>query len=217
MGYILNILNSTEVSIMIKITNLTKKYKDNVILNNLSYTFNDHGLYVIRGYNGAGKTTLAKILALLDFNYSGTIELDEVNIKKMKNVNRVRNQRISYIMPKNNLLSFLNALDNITYFNPDFDDSLVKNIDTSKAINELSGGEKLLVTLTRILNSSKDIIILDEITSQLDKEHTLLVLNYLKKLQKDKLIIFISHDIRVLNFDEITILELKDGKLYDQN
>ena len=102
---------------MIKITNLTKKYKDNVILNNLSYTFNDHGLYVIRGYNGAGKTTLAKILALLDFNYSGTIELDEVNIKKMKNVNKVRNQRISYIMPKNNLLSFLNALDNITYFN----------------------------------------------------------------------------------------------------
>lgn len=135
----------------------------------------------------------------------------------MKNVNKVRNQRISYIMPKNNLLSFLNVLDNITYLNPDFDDSLIKNIDRSKAINELSGGEKLLVTLTRTLNSSKDIIILDEITSQLDKAHTLLVLNYLKKLQKDKLIIFISHDIRVLNFDEITILELKDGKLYDQN
>lgn len=120
-------------------------------------------------------------------------------------------------MPKNNLLSFLNVLDNITYLNPDFDDSLIKNIGRSKAINELSGGEKLLVTLTRTLNSSKDIIILDEITSQLDKAHTLLVLNYLKKLQKDKLIIFISNDIRVLNFDEITILELKDGKLYNQN
>ena len=134
----------------------------------------------------------------------------------MKNVNKVRNQRISYIMPKNNLLSFLNALDNITYFNPDFDDSLVKNIDTSKSINELSGGEKLLVAITRALNSSKDIIILDEITSQLDKEHTLLVLNYLKELQKDKLIILITHDIRALNKD-VTILELKEGKLYDCN
>ena len=195
---------------MIKITNLTKKYKDNVILNNLSYTFNDHGLYVIRGYNGAGKTTLANILALLDFNFDGKVELNDVNIKK------IRNERISYIMPKNNLFSFFNVLENITWFNKEYDDTLIKNIDTSKSINELSGGEKLLVAITRALNSSKDIIILDEITSQLDKEHTLLVLNYLKELQKDKLIILITHDIRALNKD-VTILELKEGKLYDCN
>lgn len=201
---------------MIKITNLTKKYKDNVILNNLSYTFNDHGLYVIRGYNGAGKTTLANILALLDFNFDGKVELNDVNIKKIRNINKIRNERISYIMPKNNLFSFFNVLENITWFNKEYDDTLIKNIDTSKSINELSGGEKLLVAITRALNSSKDIIILDEITSQLDKEHTLLVLNYLKELQKDKLIILITHDIRALNKD-VTILELKEGKLYDCN
>ena len=201
---------------MIKITNLTKKYKDNVILNNLSYAFNDYGLYVIRGYNGAGKTTLANILALLDFNFDGKVELNDVNIKKIRNINKIRNERISYIMPKNNLFSFFNVLENITWFNKEYDDTLIKNIDTSKSINELSGGEKLLVAITRALNSSKDIIILDEITSQLDKEHTLLVLNYLKELQKDKLIILITHDIRALNKD-VTILELKEGKLYDCN
>lgn len=202
---------------MIKITNLTKKYKNNTILNNLNYTFNDHGFYIIKGYNGAGKTTLANILALIDFNFDGNVELDDVNIKKIRNINKIRNERITYVMPKNNLFSFLNVLENITYFNKGYDDNLVKNIDTSKSINELSGGEKLLVTLTRVLNSSKDIVILDEITSQLDKEHTLLVLNYLKELQKNKLIILISHDIRVLNNNDVTILDLKEGKLYDCN
>ena len=120
-------------------------------------------------------------------------------------------------MPKNNLFSFFNVLENITCFNKEYDDTLIKNIDTSKSINELSGGEKLLVAITRALNSSKDIIILDEITSQLDKEHTSLVFDYLKKLQKDKLIILITHDVRLLNKDTATILELKEGKLYDCN
>jgi len=201
---------------MIKITNLTKKYKNKVILNDLSYDFDTHGFYIIKGYNGAGKTTLANILALLDFNFDGKVELDGVNIKKIRNINKIRNERISYIMPKNNLFSFFNVLENITCFNKEYDDTLIKNIDTSKSINELSGGEKLLVAITRALNSSKDIIILDEITSQLDKEHTLLVLNYLKELQKDKLIILITHDIRALNKD-VTILELKEGNLYDCN
>lgn len=202
---------------MIKITNLTKKYKNKVILNDLSYDFDTHGFYIIKGYNGAGKTTLANILALLDFNFDGKVELDDVNIKKIRNINKIRNERISYIMPKNNLFSFLNVSENITYFNKEYDDNLVKNIDTSKSINELSGGEKLLVTLTRVLNSSKDIIILDEITSQLDKAHTLLVLNYLKELQKTKLIILISHDARVLNNNNVITLDLKEGKLYDCN
>ena len=201
---------------MIKITNLTKKYKNKVILNDLSYDFDTHGFYIIKGYNGAGKTTLANILALLDFNFDGKVELDGVNIKKIRNINKIRNERISYIIPKNNLFSFVNVFENITFFNKEYDDTLIKNIDTSKSINELSGGEKLLVAITRALNSSKDIIILDEITSQLDKEHTLLVLNYLKELQKDKLIILITHDIRALNKD-VTILELKEGKLYDCN
>ncbi len=202
---------------MIKITNLTKKYKNNIILNNLNYTFNDYGFYIIKGYNGAGKTTLANILALIDFNFDGNVELDNVNIKKIRNINKIRNERITYVMPKNNLFSFLNVSENITYFNKEYDDNLVKNIDTSKSINELSGGEKLLVTLTRVLNSSKDIIILDEITSQLDKAHTLLVLNYLKELQKTKLIILISHDARVLNNNNVITLDLKEGKLYDCN
>ena len=201
---------------MIKITNLTKKYKNKVILNDLSYDFDTHGFYIIKGYNGAGKTTLANILSLLDFNFDGKVELDGVNIKKIRNINKIRNERISYIMPKNNLFSFFNVLENIACFNKEYDDTLIKNIDTFKSINELSGGEKLLVAITRALNSSKDIIILDEITSQLDKEHTLLVLNYLKELQKDKLIILITHDIRALNKD-VTILELKEGKLYDCN
>ena len=49
---------------MIKITNLTKKYKNKVILNDLSYDFDTHGLYIIKGYNGAGKTTLAEYISI---------------------------------------------------------------------------------------------------------------------------------------------------------
>lgn len=202
---------------MIRITNLTKKYKNKVILNDLSYDFDTHGLYIIKGYNGAGKTTLANVLALLDFKYKGTIEIDDVNIKKRRNINHIRSSKIEYVMPKDNLFSFLNVYENITYFKQNYDDTLIKGIDVNKNINELSGGEKLLVTLTKALNSPKDIIILDEITSQLDKEHTSLVFDYLKKLQKDKLIILITHDVRLLNKDAATILELKEGKLYDCN
>ena len=87
---------------MIKITNFTKKYKNKVILNDLSYDFDTHGLYIIKGYNGAGKTTLANVLALLDFKYKGTIEIDDVNIKKRRYINHIRSRKIEYVMPKDN-------------------------------------------------------------------------------------------------------------------
>lgn len=202
---------------MIKINNVSKKYKDKLILNDINYCFENNGLYVIKGYNGCGKTTLLNILALIDINYSGEIIIDDQHFdsSSFMTKDKYRKKNISYILPSNNLISFLSIKDNILLESNNLIDPLLNGIDLDKNINQISGGQEMLVAISRFLNSNKSIGLLDEITSQLDEKNTFKIMERLIEVSKKKLIIFVSHDSRVLKMPGIKVLTLEGGKLHD--
>lgn len=202
---------------MIKINNVSKKYKDKLILNEINYCFENTGLYVIKGYNGCGKTTLLSIIALIDINYSGEIIIDDQHFdsSNLLTKDKYRKKNISYILPSNNLISFLSIKDNILLESNNLIDPLLNGIDLDKNINQISGGQEMLVAISRFLNSNKSIGLLDEITSQLDEKNTFKIMERLIEVSKKKLIIFVSHDSRVLKMPGIKVLTLEGGKLHD--
>ena len=98
---------------MIELKNITKKFNNNIVLDNLNYKFSETGLYVINGDNGSGKTTLSYIIGLLDNKYEGKFYFNHVDVSKLskKEYNQAREKFISYIFSKNNLIPyFLNYL-----------------------------------------------------------------------------------------------------------
>ena len=203
---------------MIVLNNLTKKLGNRNVLDNLTYKFNDVGFYVIIGINGSGKTTLLNILALLDNKYEGEFYIDEINQKNEKQINKdnYRFKNINYIRPKNNIPSFMsiNDLTSLVGDNNLIDNDIFSNIKKS---NQLSGGEEILLTLLLLNKSNRKIILADEITSQLDKENTEVIFNYLLKESQSKLIIFATHDKRITSKNNIHKVLLDGGKLYDKN
>lgn len=204
---------------MIKLKNIKKFFGDKTILNNINYTFNDNEIYLIKGYNGSGKTTLLNIISFLDKQVEGEIEIDQINFKKISNAkkNKFRKENIIYIKPKNNILSFTNCRIFINMLEKCNDLELISGIDLNKYRNEISGGEEMLVSLTKVINSSKKIVLLDEVTSQLDDINVLKIIEKLYKVKHGKIIIFATHDNRVITKMKSKLLELKGGVLYDRS
>lgn len=204
---------------MIELKNIKKKYKNKIVLNNISITFPNNGLFFIQGFNGSGKTTLLNIISFIDKNIDGEINIDNIDYSSLsKNKqDKYRKSNIYYIKPKDNILSFTNCNEFIKLSNRTLNYELVNNINLNKYSKEISGGEEILVALTAALNSKKKIILLDEISSQLDTFNLNKIMNILLKAKKDRLIIFATHDNRILKFKNFKKYELKGGLLYDKS
>lgn len=201
---------------MIDVHITSKKYNEREILNNIKYVFNDTGLYILKGYNGCGKTTLLRIMALLDTHYEGRIILNKINTKNtLHHLSIIRKEDISYIMPANNLISFLTLKENIKLETNITDDILLKGINLDKKPNQISGGQEILVAISKFLNNNKKIGLLDEVTSQLDNENFQVVIDRLIQASKNKLIILATHDSRVLKIPNLKVLTLEEGDLHD--
>jgi len=193
----------------INISNLSKYYKENKILSNVSFNFIDNNKYVIKGENGIGKSTLIKAI-LNHVKYTGDISI---------------NGRISY-SPENvslpsymTVYNFIKTLVTLTEKVEDFDKNLNKyfklfNLDNKKKkafIGSLSKGQRQKINLIQALLTPSDILILDEPFTGLDDESKNILVDLLIKDQR--LIIIITHEI-IKYKDPIFIkLELKNGKL----
>ena len=180
---------------MIELKNITKKFNNNIVLDNLNYKFSETGLYVINGDNGSGKTTLSYIIGLLDNKYEGKIYFNHVDVSKLskKEYNQAREKFISYIFSKNNLIPYLNVKENLDLSNSE---NNFIDLDMKQDVNTLSGGEEILLALNIEINKKKKIYILDEVTSMLDNDHFNKLMEIINNLSKEVLIIMISHDKR---------------------
>ena len=180
---------------MIELKNITKRFNNNIVLDNLNYKFLETGLYVINGDNGSGKTTLSYIIGLLDNKYEGKFYFNNVDVSKLskKEYNQAREKFISYIFSKNNLIPYLNVKENL-------DLSKSKNnfihLEMKQDVNTLSGGEEILLALNIEINKKKKIYILDEVTAMLDNDHFNKLMEIINNLSKEVLIIMIYHDTR---------------------
>ena len=195
---------------MIELKNITKRFNNNIVLDNLNYKFLETGLYIINGDNGSGKTTLSYIIGLLDDKYEGKFYFNNVDVSKLskKENNQAREKFISYIFSKNNLIPYLNVKENLDLSNSE---NNFIDLEMKQDVNTLSGGEEILLALNIEINKKKKIYILDEVTSMLDNDHFNKLMEIINNLSKEVLIIMISHDKRTNKYGKQ--LKLNKGKL----
>ena len=195
---------------MIELKNITKRFNNNIVLDNLNYKFSETGLYIINGDNGSGKTTLSYIIGLLDNKYEGKFYFNNVDVSKLskKEYNQAREKFISYIFSKNNLIPYLNVKENLDLSNSE---NNFIDLEMKQDVNTLSGGEEILLALNIEINKKKKIYILDEVTAMLDNDHFNKLMEIINNLSREILIIMISHDKRTNKYGKQ--LKLNKGKL----
>ncbi|WP_201025566.1 ABC transporter ATP-binding protein [Methanobrevibacter olleyae] len=204
-------------------------YKDMKILKGIDFTVEEGDFVSILGINGSGKSTLLKCINKI-LNYeSGSISLNDEDIKNIDNFKIA--QKIAYVPQKFSVerstvfdAILLGRRPYITWNVSEKDIEITKNMMkllninsyALRYINELSGGELQKVVLARALVQDPEILLLDEPTSDLDLKNQYDVMNLLKTIAKDKKItpIIVLHDINLaLRYSNKFIL-LKDGKVF---
>lgn len=205
---------------LLKIKNVTKKYGNQVILENFNYEFPNSGITCVLGASGSGKTTLLNLMAGFDRDYSGKIEVNGENIGDLssRELGTYRKNVVGFIFQDYNLISGYTVLENILLA-ADLNDNDIK-CNEEKARNlllqfgiedkiherveNLSGGEKQRVCIARALINNPPIIFADEPTGALDRKNSDQIMEILKKISKDKIIIVITHDEKICDYaDEI--------------
>lgn len=218
---------------MLRLINITKQYNDEKVLDNLNISFKEKEFVSILAPSGSGKTTLLNIIGGLDTEYQGKVLFYNHNLKILSDekLTSYRNNFVSFIFQDYNLIDILNVYDNIklslSIKNKDkkeidkkINEALkILDIDNIKYKypNELSGGQKQRVAVARSIVSNTNIILCDEVTSALDRKNTYKVLNILKTLSKEKLIIFITHNKKIAKEYSDRILYLNNGNIKENN
>lgn len=217
---------------MLEVKNLTKIYKPKKgvpvkALNDVSLRFPDTGLVFLLGKSGSGKSTLLNLLGGLDKYDDGEIIIKGVSSKtfRQKHFDSYRNTYLGFIFQEYNILDDFTVGANIALAlelqgrkaTNDEINRILDEVDLSgygaRRPNELSGGQKQRVAIARALVKNPKIIMADEPTGALDSVTGKQVLDTLKNLSKDKLVIVVSHDRDFATSYADRIIELADGSV----
>lgn len=214
---------------MIQFKDVTKDFKGNVVLSNISMDINDGELTVLIGPSGCGKTTTLKMINRLIPTSSGSIFIDDKNIESMDKVSLRRN--IGYVIQQGGLFPHMTIRENIEIIerlSGKSADEIVKNterlmrmvdLDPEEFLDryptELSGGQQQRIGVIRALANDPEIILLDEPFSALDPVTRSSLQDELVELQSKvgKTMVFVTHDMdeAIKIADRICIM--KDGHI----
>ena len=220
---------------MISVRNLTKIYKLSkkkggqqvVALNSVSIDFPDKGLVFLLGKSGSGKSTLLNSIGGLDTFDSGEIIIKGKSSSNFKqsDFDSYRNTYIGFIFQEYNILEEFSVGKNLSLAlelqgkkaDKEAVNRLLEQVDLAgyykRKPNQLSGGQKQRVAIARALIKDPEIIMADEPTGALDSNTGKQVMDTLKKLSKEKLVIIVSHDREFAEIYGDRIVELKDGTI----
>ena len=214
---------------MIKLSNVTKKYGPRTVLNAISHKFPNKGISVIYGPSGSGKTTLLNCIAGL-IDYSGSIQVNRYSIENL-NDNDLSHLRLSmygFIFQDFKLFETETVISNLlfpleTLYPMKKEQKLRKCRDLltlvglqgkeKQIVNKLSGGEKQRVAIARALINKPSIILADEPTGALDEQNSAEIMNIIKKISKNSLVIIVSHDRTLTEKYADEIIEMDNGKI----
>lgn len=211
---------------MLKLNNIRKVYgKDNVVLNNLNISFNKGEFISILGESGSGKSTLLNIIGGLDLDYEGEIYLNGENIsgKRDSFYDKYRNGKIGFVFQDYNLIETLNVYKNVEMSlliskSLNKKEKILNSLEKvglldckNKKVNELSGGQKQRVAIARAIVNDPDILLLDEATGALDSVNSISIMNLVKKLSNDKLVIMVTHNEKLAMDYSDRVVRIKDG------
>ena len=221
---------------MIELKNVSKSYRlangiEKKALNCVSLNFPDTGLVFVVGKSGSGKSTLLNIIGGLDKEDSGEVIVDGKSLKYFKNedYDYYRNEYIGFVHQEANLIPDYNVYENImislklkgmkiSYEDCDkLLDYLSLNGLGNRNINELSGGEKMRVSIARALVKNPKILICDEPTGSLDLETGNQIFKILKSVSKNRLVIVVTHDINNAKTYGDYLIQIDNGSIISNN
>ncbi len=221
---------------MLKLLYITKEYRIDdaditLALKDVSIEFRQNEFVSILGPSGCGKTTLLNIVGGLDRYTSGDIQIDGVSTKKYDDVDwdTYRNQRIGFVFQSYNLIPHMNILKNValclTLAGVSREERTERAMEALRKVgldgqakkkpNQLSGGQMQRVAIARALVNNPDIILADEPTGALDTESGLQVMELLKEVASDRLVIMVTHNPQLAEDYSTRIVYLKDGEVVD--
>lgn len=218
---------------MLKLIDITKEYKveeESVLaLHDVSIEFRKNEFVSILGPSGCGKTTLLNIIGGLDRYTSGDIQIDNVSTKEYDDVDwdTYRNRRIGFVFQSYNLIPHMNILKNVamslTLAGVESEERKARALEALRKVgleaqakkkpNQLSGGQMQRVAIARALVNNPEIILADEPTGALDSESGIQVMDLLKEVARDRLVIMVTHNPSLAEEYSTRIVYLKDGQV----
>jgi putative ABC transport system permease protein len=220
---------------MLQLSHIKKDYyvdkKPFTALKDISLTFPDKGFVSVLGPSGCGKTTLLNIIGGLDHYTEGDLVIDGKSTKDFKDPDwdAYRNERVGFVFQTYNLIPHMNVIGNVEI-------SLMLNgagpserkmraLRALKAVgleeearkrpNQLSGGQMQRVALARALVNNPKIVLADEPTGALDSVTSVQVMELLKQVSSDRLVIMVTHNEKLAKKYSDRIITMKDGTIID--
>ena len=218
---------------MLELKKINKSYKTGDFvqhaLKDVSLEFRKSEFVSILGPSGSGKTTLLNIIGGLDRYDKGDLIINNKSTKKFtdKDWDSYRNNCVGFIFQSYNLIGHISILDNVemslTLSGVGAKEKKEKALEAldrvglkehaHKKPNQLSGGQMQRVAIARSLVNNPDIILADEPTGALDSKTSKQIMNLIKEIAKDKLVIMVTHNAELAHEYSTRIIEFKDGKL----
>lgn len=220
---------------MLQIKNIFKQYKTGdlvqIALNDVSLNLRDNEFVSILGPSGSGKTTLLNVIGGLDRYDSGDLIINNVSTKdyKDRDWDSYRNHTIGFVFQSYNLIPHQTVLANVelalTIGGISKKERKKRALEALEQVglkeqahkkpNQMSGGQMQRVAIARALVNNPDILLADEPTGALDTETSVQVMELLKKVADDRLVIMVTHNPELAQEYSTRIVKLKDGKIID--
>ena len=218
---------------MLQIRDIRKEYKTGdlvqVALDSVTLALRDNEFVAILGPSGSGKTTLLNIIGGLDRYDSGDLIINNVSTKKYKDRDwdSYRNHTIGFVFQSYNLIPHQSVLANVELA------LTISGVSRSekrrrakealekvglgdqlhKRPNQMSGGQMQRVAIARALVNDPDILLADEPTGALDTQTSLQVMDLLKEVAKDRLVVMVTHNPELAAEYATRIVQLRDGRI----
>ena len=196
------------------------------VIDDMTVELPEKGMTAVFGKSGCGKTTLLNVIGGLDRYSGGSVEIDGKDLKK--DTDGIRNRYIGYIFQNYNLNRTRTAGENVA-------DSLrlcgmkdaaeidrrvraaLRNVGMENYINRtpdtLSGGQQQRIAIARAIVKNPRIILADEPTGNLDEENTVMVMDLLRDIARDHLVVLVTHEENLVDYYCDTVIELSDGRI----
>ena len=215
---------------MIKVKNISKSYKDAIVLNNVSLEINKGDFTAVMGPSGSGKSTLLYSISSMDNPDEGEVIFEGIDVYKLSEseLSKFRLNKMGFVFQNSQMLKNLSIFDNIIL------PSMVakrESIEVVRAratelmskmgiedikdrdIREVSGGQLQRAAICRAMINSPEILFMDEPTGALNSEAASQVMEILKKLNQEGIsIMLVTHDAKMASMAK-KVIYIKDGKL----
>lgn len=218
---------------MLELNKISKVYETDdlkqVALKDVSIRFRDSEFVSILGPSGSGKTTLLNIIGGLDQYTSGDLIINGISTREYKDNDwdRYRNHSVGFVFQSYNLIPHQSVLSNVelalTISGVSKKERRNRAIKVLKKVglgehinkrpNQLSGGQMQRVAIARALINDPDVLLADEPTGALDTKTSIQIMNLLKEISENKLVIMVTHNPDIANDYSTRIIKISDGKI----